>query len=925
MPAYARIIKIGGRDYTAQCESCSFAWERSKGCGSASLTIQSASLDDFRGIVLGEVVQIYYSSGDSWYYGIVREMTTSLTGGLSIDISGIIESVFQDTNVSGMYGTQATTQQPANFTAEFEAAGVLGEGYHTYYLAAKDDKGTTIPAGGDWSLAKAELLAAFESTGAFAAISGALTNSATSFSFATNGGARFPASNFVVRIDWEDILVATRSGDTCSGCTRGYFNTKAKAHVSGAIAYGGNNARRALLSWDSAVGAKYYRVYKAIYPAMVADPPASPAPRTIVPLSATLDDIKHTAWADASMRNLVSVTAELAANVAASDLSFTVKTGMGARFPSGSFMVRIYREVIYVGARSGDTFSSLTRGYNGTAAAPHGTNSIVTTGNGMSMGIQWDSKTGSGSATRPTPSYYAYIDTPDTIFYDDGTIDWSNLPAVVTLPAATTSRVSLAASDQVIDIVKYLVSTYASAHYDVSLITGGSGTDHVIDIFNLDDADVNLAQAMDTLANYVKDITYGINGDGKFYFKSKITTTQSDFMTYVQKTFKIGDQFGTKDPSTITDVLLEATRSTTRDGITEIRVMGNPAMSGATGKMAFDWLQKHGSLGGLVSGGGGKKSNDGSVVEFTVNPNAPALTPTYDYINSYLSATAFETDYPGLGWVWKNKDLIARSVLEAWLQTIAYKYQKNPQTGQTTGCSRASGVALAAPGIESEMAAGRVAAGVMSEALPVIGNWNLTVDIATERYTPGEKLVIVQAQSGKRYVLEIQSASYDFNECCTVSLKVGEMDILSKDSTRGMAYAASSRAGRGGPGGIDFAHLFKQPMPPITLGSAKTGTSPVPAPSDHTHAHDPAVINLAIVNGTAAYPNIPRVFRGETLTAINAMANTASSTYVRGLVFIDGDSAVTTNDNGDSVTHTYDRINGNWVARGGTWTAYTGA
>jgi len=62
---------------------------------------------------------------------------------------------------------------------------------------------------------------------------------------------------------------------------------------------------------------------------------------------------------------------KLTADISATDTSFTVTTGDGNLFPTGNFVVTIDDERILVGSRSGDTFSSLVRGYDGTTAASH--------------------------------------------------------------------------------------------------------------------------------------------------------------------------------------------------------------------------------------------------------------------------------------------------------------------------------------------------------------------------------------------------------------------------------------------------------------------------------------------------------------------------------------------------------------------------
>ena len=62
---------------------------------------------------------------------------------------------------------------------------------------------------------------------------------------------------------------------------------------------------------------------------------------------------------------------KLTSDILSTDTSFTVTTGDGALFPTGNFIVTIENERILVGSRSNDTFSSLTRGYDGTTASSH--------------------------------------------------------------------------------------------------------------------------------------------------------------------------------------------------------------------------------------------------------------------------------------------------------------------------------------------------------------------------------------------------------------------------------------------------------------------------------------------------------------------------------------------------------------------------
>lgn len=66
-------------------------------------------------------------------------------------------------------------------------------------------------------------------------LNGAINNSVDSLTLASGTG--FPTSNFVIRIDSELILVGTRSGTGCSGCTRGYESSGAASHADGASVF----------------------------------------------------------------------------------------------------------------------------------------------------------------------------------------------------------------------------------------------------------------------------------------------------------------------------------------------------------------------------------------------------------------------------------------------------------------------------------------------------------------------------------------------------------------------------------------------------------------------------------------------------------------------------------------------------------------
>ena len=84
--------------------------------------------------------------------------------------------------------------------------------------------------------------------------------------------------------------------------------------------------------------------------------------------------------------NLVdSSIGELNAAIDATQTSFALKSGQGIKFPASDFIFRCENEWIHCATRTTDTFSSLTRGYDGTTAATHAVNAVVFQSAGKSL------------------------------------------------------------------------------------------------------------------------------------------------------------------------------------------------------------------------------------------------------------------------------------------------------------------------------------------------------------------------------------------------------------------------------------------------------------------------------------------------------------------------------------------------------------
>lgn len=103
----------------------------------------------------------------------------------------------------------------------------------------------------------------------------------------------------------------------------------------------------------------------------------------------------------ATKLSVKEITARLAADLSATATTLTLETGKGAAFPASNFQIEIGSETILVGTRSSDTFSSLTRGVEGTTGAPHNRGDAVAYVIGAQAIV--DQATAVGTATAVPP------------------------------------------------------------------------------------------------------------------------------------------------------------------------------------------------------------------------------------------------------------------------------------------------------------------------------------------------------------------------------------------------------------------------------------------------------------------------------------------------------------------------------------------
>lgn len=144
--AYARNIYIGRENYTTVVEQCTFDWIKEGGCNTCTLVIPSAPFDDYRGVEIGEIIEIRFGTASStrWWKGLVAEVTSDINSGLIITGVGV-KAKLGEIFPLGRYGTEVTMGTPTGLAAlASETGGQLAAATYTYRVSAVDEAGETL-------------------------------------------------------------------------------------------------------------------------------------------------------------------------------------------------------------------------------------------------------------------------------------------------------------------------------------------------------------------------------------------------------------------------------------------------------------------------------------------------------------------------------------------------------------------------------------------------------------------------------------------------------------------------------------------------------------------------------------------------------------------------------------------------------------
>lgn len=539
-----------------------------------------------------------------------------------------------------------------------------------------------------------------------------------------------------------------------------------------------------------------------------------------------------------------------------------------------------------------------------------------------------------------TTLHYMDVTTPE--FTDDGSIDWNTLPSA-SLPQYDTCRMNAIAAEtspyaggqgifSARSAVRYLVNTYYASGYDETLLTSGMDTP----LFDLDFSteDTTLADALQTICDFVGGVMWGVRQDNKVFFTDRVDSSEAgtilkEFIitTPVTPTDVLPVDTDVTDP--LLDVLVNCTRQLTRDGATTLHTASSMAsqakaaahvIRAARGRLTAD------VLGTTSTENTTNRSTECRIYLPVGATEIPAITSAAEFFAAYPTAADFEVAFPGMNWLYRMKDF-GGGDWAAWLLQLLLRMRNefHGTTAPGVGGVRRKGALLSPYGMRHPYEVLRLAANVATEHTPVVGKWTVNLTQGGTLFTPGSGLIAVTSQQNVRYVMAIQSVAYTFDDSVEVELTCGEPDIKNlADAQRNKVLTKLVDdspfrlpfAGAGGPLSIEGRETMPS-LSGISIGSP--GISNTPAPIDHSHPIDPDPFNALHTKDGSIYPNVQRDFQveGSDTSALDNLVDPGHADYVRGLSYRNGDLATVHNTSGGGSIKRYFYALGTWEELGG--------
>jgi len=379
-----------------------------------------------------------------------------------------------------------------------------------------------------------------------------------------------------------------------------------------------------------------------------------------------------------------------------------------------------------------------------------------------------------------------YFETSELEYYDDNTV----IGTTCDFPFDTyqwrpgyggsyppTARVPEIDDYDAKKIFRHLLGRFLPSGLHVADSTLLTGDDTIIDDLNFDDSEADLFEAMNTITSIIGQCHWYIDVDDYVYLK--------DYGTTVSHTFVIQER---DVVTTDYNVLVNATRKLSRDGIAHVKIEGEEAFEDeyrGTGDVDWDSTTMPDDP-TPDSGEAGDRVNitkDYRFFSADGGKNASSIEPTMDFINGYATLKDWLNDYPNLRSLYLLKSSIPNAMLLRMLFEIKNRVPKYNE--QEVPLSRGRLSLRRAPGVQTVKTAACVAINHLIEYKPNPEQWTLSLERVLVLHKPGNyKLRVKSLVTDTEYDLEFQKVSYSFEQTVLCSITAGDkiFDLDTRDS-----------------------------------------------------------------------------------------------------------------------------------------------
>ena len=364
-----------------------------------------------------------------------------------------------------------------------------------------------------------------------------------------------------------------------------------------------------------------------------------------------------------------------------------------------------------------------------------------------------------------------YWETSELEFTDNGlsagtagTYTFRSLPGGSPNPA--TNETTTISDTDVQNVVKHLVSTFAPSGitYDAAKIMAGGSSD--LDDYDLRSSDATLDRILDSLADFVGSTHWFVDENNKVNFAAIGTSNLLTLKVYE----------GASDP-TDTNVVVDAKRNQSRDGITMMKIDGEEVFEDedtGTGDVTWDSSDPTALPANVPFE---RQTADHRVVSTTVTEASPTITVSKAFIDGFATLDDWLQSYPNQRWIYLHKDEIPEADVTGFLQVLKTRIESQLGSFTTRGLRpryRARMATRKFPGFRKSKDAGLAASNWLAKYSPSPETWNIALDLVDTLIKPFTGKIQLDVPTGERFSLDLVKADYVLGQTITLNITGGD-------------------------------------------------------------------------------------------------------------------------------------------------------